>query len=283
MSAGLAFQPDIRAKAHHLPLVAATRMRFTQTEDIVHLKIGEHGQIISHVIICPTADDYIRVCLKEVKMLGLDPSVLIPRAITLILALTVHEFAHAWVATAYGDETPRAAGRLSLNPLRHLDIMGSLMLLLVGFGWAKPVPVDPYALERKSPSALMWVSLAGPFSNFLLAVLAAIPLRAGLVSMTYESLYGGLSLAGFLLEFILINLTLMLFNLLPVAPLDGEKIASYVLPPSAGRFLDQIRQFGPIILILLLFVLPMLKIDVFSAVIYPVLYRLTGLLIGSGG
>jgi Zn-dependent protease len=216
-------------------------------------------------------------------MLGLDPSVLLPRAITLIIALTVHEFSHAWVATAYGDETPRAAGRLTLNPLRHLDIMGSLMLIFVGFGWAKPVPVNPYALERRSPSALMWVSLAGPFSNFLLAVLAAIPLRTGLVQLTTGSLSGNLTLPYFLLEFILINLTLMLFNLLPVAPLDGEKIAAYVLPPSAGRFLEQMRQFGPIVLILLLFVLPRLGIDVFGSVIYPVLYRLMNILIGTGG
>lgn len=257
--------------------------------DVVFEGAGYHPSEIRgtrpHYIACYNLPDqcgFLGGGWKEEKMLGLDPSVLIPRVVTLILALTIHEFAHAWVATAFGDETPRAAGRLTLNPLRHLDIMGSLMLIFAGFGWAKPVPVNPYMLERKSPSALMWVSLAGPFSNFLLAVLAAIPLRFGLVPMTYESLYGGLSLASFLLEFILINLLLMLFNLLPVAPLDGEKIASYVLPPSAGRFLDQIRQFGPIILIVMLFILPRLNIDIFSAVIYPVLYRIAGLLIGSG-
>lgn len=115
-------------------------------------------------------------------MFDLDPQTLISRIFILIIALTVHEFAHAWSATLFGDETPRQYGRLTLNPLSHLDIMGSLMLLIAGFGWAKPVPVNPYVLNRRSPSALMWVSLAGPMSNFLLAGLAAIPLRFGWIS-----------------------------------------------------------------------------------------------------
>src|SRR3990170_5641596 len=102
---------------------------------------------------------------------------LIARIFVLVTAFTVHEFAHAWTAVQFGDDTPRANGRLTLNPLSHLDPIGSLMLLVVGFGWAKPVQVNPFALQRRSSAAMMLVSLAGPLSNFLMAVLAAIPFR----------------------------------------------------------------------------------------------------------
>ena len=106
--------------------------------------------------------------------------IFIVRAITLILAFTVHEFSHAFVADQFGDNTPRLAGRLTLNPLAHLDVMGSLMLLIAGFGWAKPVPINPFLLNLRSRWAEMWVSLAGPASNLAMAVLAAIPLRLGI-------------------------------------------------------------------------------------------------------
>ena len=108
-------------------------------------------------------------------MLDLSTSVLISRILTLLIAFTTHEYAHGRIAELYGDDTPRLAGRLTLNPLSHLDPIGSLMLLLFGFGWAKPVPINPDVIRRKSKSGVMVVSLAGPFSNFLLAVLGAIP------------------------------------------------------------------------------------------------------------
>ena len=115
-------------------------------------------------------------------MLGTDLPTLISRIFTLIIAFTVHEFSHAKVADWFGDDTPRMNGRLTLNPLKHLDIFGSLMLIIAGFGWAKPVPVNPYALGRRSPSAYMWVSLAGPASNLLMAIVAAAPLRLNWIS-----------------------------------------------------------------------------------------------------
>ena len=117
-------------------------------------------------------------------MLNINLATFVSRAITLIIAFTIHEFAHAWAANYFGDSTPKINGRLTLNPLAHLDPIGSLMLLLVGFGWAKPVPVNPYTLRQRAPSALMWVSLAGPLSNFLLALLAAIPFQLALVTRT---------------------------------------------------------------------------------------------------
>jgi Zn-dependent protease len=217
-------------------------------------------------------------------MLGLDFPTIITRVITLIIALTFHEFSHAWTANYFGDDTPRLHGRLTLNPLHHLDVMGSLMLIMVGFGWAKPVPVNPYALQRRSPAALMWVSLAGPGSNFLLALLAAIPIRLGITAPFFlASSKFFPSLSDIVYQFMWINLALMLFNLLPITPLDGEKIAEYFFPPSWARVLETIAPYGPIILLVILFVLPMFRIDILGAVMYPVLYKLAGLLIGGNG
>ncbi len=210
--------------------------------------------------------------------LGLDIGTFIALLIALVIALSMHEYAHAWTANYLGDDTPRAYGRLTLNPLAHLDPIGSLLLVFAGFGWAKPVPVNPYNLNRRSPAGLMWVSLAGPASNFLMAVVAAIPLRLGLEYLPSSDSLDSLWL--FLFYFIQINLGLMLFNLLPLAPLDGEKIAVYLLPPAWGRALEKIAPYGSIILLLVLFVLPRMNVDVFGMIISPVVKSLTSLLLG---
>lgn len=215
-------------------------------------------------------------------MLGLDTPTLISRVITLIIAFTVHEYSHARVADSFGDDTPRANGRLTLNPLVHLDLIGTLMLLVVGFGWAKPVPVNPYALSRKSPAGMMWVSLAGPASNFALAILAAIPLRFGWIDSSTRLVNASFLPTPYELfsEFIFINLLLMLFNLLPLGPLDGEKIFSYFAPPPMGRFLDAIRPYGSIILIALLVIAPRFNFDVLGWMMVPALPNLWYLLLG---
>lgn len=171
-------------------------------------------------------------------------STFIARIITLIVALTIHEFAHAWTADQLGDDTPRLQGRLTLNPLAHLDPVGSLLLLFAGFGWARPVQVNPYALRRSNPAGMVIVAAAGPFSNLLLAILAAIPFRAGLLSASF----GAGFMSTLLLEFIWINLILLFFNLLPIFPLDGEKVADYFLPPQGQRVLAQLRPYGMFIL-----------------------------------
>jgi len=216
---------------------------------------------------------------KEV-MLNLDIPTIITRLIILMTAFSVHEFAHAWVANAFGDDTPRINGRLTLNPAAHLDLIGSLMLVFAGFGWAKPVPVNPYALQRRSPAALMWVSLAGPLSNLGMAALMALPARFVLAQAgTAQS--GMLDfLKTFLQEFVFINLVLMLFNLIPLFPLDGEKVLEYFLPPRQARFLEDIRPYGPLILFALLFVGPTLGLDIFGVLIRPPLNFLYGLLVG---
>ena len=212
-------------------------------------------------------------------MLNLSPSVLVSRILTLIIAMTVHEFSHAFVADRLGDDTPRNAGRLTLNPLKHLDFIGSLLLIVAGFGWAKPTPVNPWKLKQHSRSALMWVSLAGPMSNLVMAIVAALLLRTGLIPNTTLTSYLPTP-AVFLVTFIVINLLLLLFNLIPVAPLDGEKILEYLLPEPFKSGFIKLQPFGPIILLVLIFVLPRLGIDIIGAVMNPALSGLSKLLIG---
>lgn len=216
-------------------------------------------------------------------LLNIDPAILISRILILIIAFSVHEFAHAWTATMYGDDTPRLNGRLTLNPLAHLDPMGSLMLLFAGFGWAKPVPVNPYALNRHSRSAMMVVAFAGPLSNLLMALLAAIPFRIGLISVlnAYLPNEGFLpSQEQFLLEFIYINLLLFFFNLLPIAPLDGEKVLIYFLPYNAARSYEALRPYGPIILLAIVFVGPFLGFDILGRILNPLMQFTLSLIVG---
>jgi Zn-dependent protease len=155
-----------------------------------------------------------------------------------------------------------------------------LLLLVAGFGWAKPVPVNPYVLNRRSPSAFMWVSLAGPLSNLLMAVLAAIPLRFGLIQYQIPTSKFIPTAYEFAIEFIIINLALMLFNLIPLAPLDGEKVLDFFLPQNLQQGWNKIKQYGPIILLALIFVLPMIGIDLISMVLTPALSGLLRVLIG---
>lgn len=208
-------------------------------------------------------------------------SILISNLFVLLVAFTVHEFAHAWTANYFGDDTPRLNGRLTLNPLRHLDLLGSIMLLVAGFGWAKPVPVNPYALARRSASAIMWVALAGPLSNFLMAIVAAIPFRLGFMS-TFDAQMAIINAESVILPtlpqllyiFVSLNLLLMLFNLIPIFPLDGEKIADYLFPASWSSVLTSIRPFGPWILMAIVF------LGVIGLIINPAMTFLMDLLLG---
>ena len=215
-------------------------------------------------------------------MLDLDLTTLISRLIVLATAFSVHEFAHAWTANYFGDDTPRLNGRLTLNPAAHLDPLGSLMLIVAGFGWAKPVQVNPYALQRRSPAALMWVALAGPMSNLLMAIVAALPLRLGLNAAyaVYPGNFALATLSELLYDFVFINLLLMLFNLLPISPLDGDKIADYLLPPAGKDALAKMRPYGPMILMLVIVGGPYIGIDLFQWIIFPPLRFLYRLLVG---
>lgn len=213
-------------------------------------------------------------------MLGLSTPLIISRVVTLIIALTVHEFAHAFVADRFGDDTPYIMGRLTLNPLKHLDVMGSLLLIVAGFGWAKPTPINPAKLRANSKSAILWVSLAGVISNFLLACLAAIPLRFHLFpTLPSSSILP--SASEFLSTFFVINLVLMVFNLLPLPPLDGEKVLEYFLPESWMANYAKIKPYGPIALLVIVFVLPYFHIDIINAIMTPILTFFRYVLIGA--
>ncbi len=111
-------------------------------------------------------------------MLNMNPALLISRIVTLLIAFTCHEFSHALAAVMLGDDTPKREGRLSLNPLRHLDLWGSILLIAAGFGYAKPVRVNAYAVTRRNKAGMVLVAAAGPFANFLLALLGAVLLRS---------------------------------------------------------------------------------------------------------
>lgn len=172
---------------------------------------------------------------------------LISRAIILLVALPIHELAHAVTAVQLGDDTPRRMGRLTLNPLAHLDVLGSLLIFFAGFGWAKPVQVNPYNLRSGASMGMAVVAAAGPLANLVLAVLAALPLRFGLLDAA------GSFARGVAVDFIFINIVLLLFNLIPIAPLDGSKILRAFAPPGMDRLFMQMDQWGPFLLMALLF------------------------------
>jgi len=210
---------------------------------------------------------------------GLSPAVLLARLLVLLIGFPIHEWAHARSAWELGDDTPRLAGRLSLNPMAHLDITGSIMLLLTGFGWARPVPVNPYRMRTAPRTGMALSALAGPVSNLLVAAACAIPFRLGLVGLS--DLYTAtspLTVAVLIWNIAQINIGLALFNMIPFFPLDGEKILVGVLPPHWGDQLLALRPYGPYILLGLLFILPWIGLDVIGLILTPFARLLTVLL-----
>jgi len=188
------------------------------------------------------------VALSAVYNLFLQPGVLIARLLILAIAFPVHEFAHAWAAVALGDETPRLQGRLTLNPLKHLEIFGTILLLFNGFGWAKPVQVYPWSL--RGAYGIVWVALAGPISNLILAFMGALGFRLGALQQNSSIL------SSITAEFIYINLILFFFNLIPLSPLDGEKVAYHLSPPAWQRYWDRIRPYSIYILLFIAIFVP---------------------------
>ncbi|MDD3731851.1 MAG: site-2 protease family protein [candidate division Zixibacteria bacterium] len=169
----------------------------------------------------------------------------------ILFALTVHEFFHAFLAFKFGDTTARDMGRLTLNPLAHLDFMGTLMMFLSGFrfGWAKPVPVNP--MNLKNPRvADFWISIAGPLSNLGLGLIFGLIFRIiNNLSMDIPE-----AVVMFLFFSVMINVSLAFFNLIPVFPLDGSHILRSILPEKYESTLDQFDRFGPYLLLILIIV-----------------------------
>lgn len=173
---------------------------------------------------------------------------LILKVPALLLAVTVHEYAHGFVADRLGDPTARRAGRLTLNPLPHVDPLGALAFVLAGFGWAKPVPVN--ALNLRHPVRDMaWVAAAGPLSNLLTAFLSLVAL--GIAQDWLQNPFLARPLVGLLFWAYVFNLGLAIFNLIPLPPLDGGHFLPYLLPRLSWTTLHRLEQYGPVILILL--------------------------------
>ncbi|HAG10341.1 MAG TPA: site-2 protease family protein [Desulfotomaculum sp.] len=190
-----------------------------------------------------------------------DIAILLP---AVVIGLTFHEYAHGWAADRLGDRTARYMGRLTLNPVAHIDVVGLIMIFIAGFGWAKPVPVNPLNLVGDMRRSLMLVSLAGPATNLLIAVLGAVLLGLGGWKIPYGNEIFN--------KIILLNLVLAIFNLIPVPPLDGSKILAGLLP-GRQEWLSAIENYGTLILILLLFT------GVVGFIIRPIIIPLYNLLI----
>ena len=178
-------------------------------------------------------------------------------AVIVLVTITVHELAHGYTAYLLGDNTAKNAGRLSLNPLAHLDPLGAILLFVTGFGWAKPVPINPFYFKGRRSRGILLVSLAGPLSNVVLAFVLAmfVPLAARF----------NMSLAQIIASAIYLNIYMAIFNLLPIPPLDGSKILASLIPKDAAyKFLSVMDQYGMILLLVLAIT------NVFGKIISPI-------------
>jgi|SRR5680860_1334202 len=197
---------------------------------------------------------------SPLELLSEEPLAFVMLALSLVLSLSLHEFAHALAADLQGDRLPRAMGRVTINPIRHLDPLGTLLILLVGFGWAKPVEFRPSALRSRRFGAAL-VALAGPMMNLLLAVLGLIGLRLtssdpflseGVLFIDQEGLAAQVAI--FWIFFATINILLAVFNLIPLPPLDGSRLLTIFLPPNRQNIIYFLDKYGFFILLgLLLF------------------------------
>ncbi len=211
----------------------------------------------------------------------------------LLIGITFHEFCHCLTAYALGDPTARNMGRLTLNPKAHLDPAGALFILLIGFGWGKPAPVNPYRLRIGPKAGMTVVAAAGPLSNLVIAGLAGFPIHAGILPwhtpfIVYNSAlhwtrqdYLGL----FLSSTVIFNIILALFNLIPLAPLDGFRIAVGILPRELSEAVASLEQYGMVILLLVVFMLPWMTgghYGIFQT-LSPVIDRLVSVFTGMHG
>lgn len=198
--------------------------------------------------------------MSPLELLRSQPLAFVLLAVSLIVALVLHEYAHALTASLQGDRLPKAQGRLSLNPARHLDPLGTIAIFLVGFGWAKPVQFRPEALRSRRFGAAL-VALAGPLMNLLLAFLGALVYVALAEAAALTA-----SVEDFLSVFVSINVLLAVFNLVPLPPLDGSRLLTIFLPPSKQHIVFWLDRYGFFILLLVVllggfsFLLPVIEV-----------------------
>jgi Zn-dependent protease len=217
-------------------------------------------------------------------------------ATALVAGISFHEFSHAYVADTLGDHLPRARGRVTLNPLAHLDPTGTILMVLIGFGWGKPVPVNPNATANPKAS-LGLTAAAGPLSNFLVAAIAGLPIKLDMypwISPFNTAAFSHLANLGFtgeqyvglfLSSIALFSVILGVFNLIPIAPLDGFKVAIGILPRDLAYEFAKLEQYGPLILIGLI-ALPFFtggKFGILFEVMQPVIKLLLQLFAGVHG
>jgi len=191
----------------------------------------------------------------------------------LIVGITVHEFAHAWTANRCGDPTARIEGRLTLNPFAHLDPLGTLFIFLVGFGWGRPVPINPIYFRHKSDE--LKVAFAGIVTNILVALILAIPIRIALMNGVHIDSSPFLSFLDIMVE---LNIILAAFNLLPVPPLDGSHLVEYFLKDQARQAYNQ---FGPYLLIGLVLLDRISSTSILMSIMEPIIRFLSFLVSGS--
>ena len=204
-------------------------------------------------------------------------SQLIIMAPPLLLALTLHEYAHGYVAYRLGDPTARDAGRLTLNPLSHLDPIGTIAFFFIKFGWAKPVPVNPMYFKNPRQD-MLWVALAGPVTNLVLAITSAVLLKALISTATvipYSTMLEAIlvPLYNMLVASVWINLVLCIFNFLPIPPLDGGRILTGLLPEDLARTYASFERYGFIVILILAFS------GVLGTIIFPVIRFANNLLL----
>ena len=208
-------------------------------------------------------------------MFDIDLSRLLYSVPAIILCLTFHEWAHGFVAYKFGDPTAKMAGRLTLNPLKHVDPLGTLMLIFARFGWAKPVPVNPYNFQGDRRSKMTMVAMAGPLANLLFAVVSTVFLYLIVDYAPYNSFF--VYLYNLTAELVWINIILAVFNLLPIPPLDGSKILGGFLPAKWEAAYYKIERYG--FLILFVFILTGLSGKILTPLVYG-MYNLIVTLIG---
>lgn len=206
--------------------------------------------------------------VSPVQNAGQNPLRFVAFVVAIVLGITVHEFMHAYVAHLLGDDTARLLGRLSLNPMAHLDPFGTLLIVLAGFGYGKPVPFNESRL--RSSISVTAVALAGPLANFGVAALFAVPLRFGAADVL-----GGVYVM-FLTSIVFWNCMLGIFNLIPIPPLDGANVVYGLLPPRQQYTWATYRQYGPVLLLLLL----VFAAGLFNALVYVPAITLTQFLVG---
>jgi Zn-dependent protease len=189
----------------------------------------------------------------------------------ILYALTIHEYFHGWAANRLGDPTARLQGRLTLNPLAHIDILGAVCFIFAGFGWGKPVPINPYNFRNVRRDNML-VSFAGPASNFASAFLFGIIFQLLRSNVSFLPMGISVFLSNLLVTGIIINLTLAFFNMIPLFPLDGSHILESLLPYPMAMKYKEIERYGPFILLGLIILGNYAGIPILRMIIGPPIY-----------